>query len=169
MTVDVEDYFQVSAFTDIVPADSWPSFESRVCRNTDRLIEIFRKADVHGTFFVLGWVAERFPDLVRRIRDAGHELASHVFGNGGHGHPGGMHAGGMQPQHDAGAGLLSADLLGEIDGTGGHHAAPGAAPRHGADPTLSLPADDASLFSPPSAPLTGLPGAAGGFRSHSMW
>ena len=82
MTVDVEDYFHVAAFADIVSADQWPSFESRVCQNTDRLLNILGEADVHATFFVLGWVAERFPDLVKRIHQAGHELASHSYDHG---------------------------------------------------------------------------------------
>lgn len=82
LTVDVEDYFQVSAFMDIVSQDEWPSFESRVCRNTDRLLDIFADANVHATFFVLGWIAERFPDLVSRIHRAGHELASHSYDHG---------------------------------------------------------------------------------------
>lgn len=79
MTVDVEDYFQVSAFERTVSRSSWASRESRVCRNTDRLLEIFDEAGVRATFFVLGWVAERFPNLVRRITAGGHELASHGF------------------------------------------------------------------------------------------
>lgn len=82
MTVDVEDYFHVSAFADVVSPGAWDSFESRVCRNTDRLLDIFARADVRATFFVLGWAAERYPDLVRRIRDAGHELASHSYDHG---------------------------------------------------------------------------------------
>ena len=82
MTIDVEDYFHVAAFTDIVSFDQWPSFESRVCRNTDRLLELLGEADVRATFFVLGWVAERFPDLVKRIHQAGHELASHSYDHG---------------------------------------------------------------------------------------
>src|SRR5262245_31884313 len=81
MTIDVEDYFQVSAFDDHVPRSSWSNFESRVCRNTERLLEIFDAAHTHATFFVLGWVAERFPHLVERIRSAGHELASHGYGH----------------------------------------------------------------------------------------
>ena len=81
LTVDVEDYFQVSAFDRQVSRAQWESLESRVCRNTDRLLEIFADADVRATFFVLGWVAEQFPDLVRRIAMGGHEVASH-----GHGH-----------------------------------------------------------------------------------
>lgn len=79
MTVDVEDYFQVSAFEGIAPRHRWDSFESRVCANTDRLLAIFEEAGVKGTFFILGWVAERFPELVRRIAAQGHEIASHSY------------------------------------------------------------------------------------------
>jgi polysaccharide deacetylase family protein (PEP-CTERM system associated) len=79
MTVDVEDYFHVSAFENTVPRSSWDSMESRVVGNTERLLEIFQQSGLHATFFVLGWVAERYPALVRRIADAGHELASHGF------------------------------------------------------------------------------------------
>jgi len=81
MTIDVEDYFHVSAFEGSVQRSSWDSLESRVVRNTDRLLELFARANVHATFFVLGWVAERYPQLVRRIAEAGHELASHGFGH----------------------------------------------------------------------------------------
>jgi polysaccharide deacetylase family protein (PEP-CTERM system associated) len=77
MTVDVEDYFHVSAFSDVVPFANWALCESRVCDNTDRLLHLFERADVRATFFVLGWVAERYPDLVKRIHRAGHEIASH--------------------------------------------------------------------------------------------
>lgn len=79
MTVDVEDYFQVSAFDDVVARAQWGSFESRVCRNTERLLSLFEETNVRGTFFVLGWVAERYPSLVKRIAAAGHEVASHGF------------------------------------------------------------------------------------------
>jgi polysaccharide deacetylase family protein (PEP-CTERM system associated) len=82
MTVDVEDYFQVSAFAKTVSYDQWPSFESRVCGNTERLLEIFDAAGIRATFFVLGWVAERFPALVRSIHQAGHEVASHGYAHG---------------------------------------------------------------------------------------
>jgi polysaccharide deacetylase family protein (PEP-CTERM system associated) len=82
LTVDVEDYFQVSAFEAHVPQSQWGSYESRVCRNTERLLNLFEHAGVHATFFVLGWVAERFPQLVRQIHRAGHELASHSYGHG---------------------------------------------------------------------------------------
>ena len=79
MSVDVEDYFQVSSFDASVSRDSWNDRESRVCANTDRLIELFEQAGVRATFFVLGWVAERFPALIRRIAGAGHEIASHGY------------------------------------------------------------------------------------------
>jgi len=79
MTVDVEDYFQVSAFDNVVSRGSWDAFDSRVERNTNRLLESFDRAGVHATFFVLGWVAERFPSLVRLIAQTGHEVASHGY------------------------------------------------------------------------------------------
>jgi polysaccharide deacetylase family protein (PEP-CTERM system associated) len=79
MSVDVEDYYHVSAFDRVVPKDEWPQLESRVERNTERLLETFDRAHVKATFFVLGCVAERFPALVRRIADLGHEVASHGF------------------------------------------------------------------------------------------
>jgi polysaccharide deacetylase family protein (PEP-CTERM system associated) len=79
MTVDVEDYFQVSAFDGAVSRASWDRYESRVSKNTNELLEIFDRAGVRGTFFVLGWVAARFPSLVRQIADQGHEIASHGF------------------------------------------------------------------------------------------
>ena len=79
MTVDVEDYFQVSGFDAVVSRASWDSRESRVVRNTERLLDLFAESQVTATFFVLGWVAERFPALVRRIVDGGHEVASHGY------------------------------------------------------------------------------------------
>jgi polysaccharide deacetylase family protein (PEP-CTERM system associated) len=79
MTIDVEDYFHVSAFENSVPRSRWESLESRVVRNTDRLLELLGQAQVRATFFVLGWVAERHPALVKRIADAGHELGSHGY------------------------------------------------------------------------------------------
>lgn len=79
LTVDVEDYFHVSAFAADVKRHHWEALESRVCANTDRLLDIFSEAGVTGTFFVLGWVAERFPALVRRIQAGGHEIASHSY------------------------------------------------------------------------------------------
>jgi polysaccharide deacetylase family protein (PEP-CTERM system associated) len=79
MTIDVEDYFHVSVFDGVVPRRQWDTLESRVCANTERLLEMFAEHRVHGTFFVLGWVAERFPGLVRQIAAHGHEIASHGY------------------------------------------------------------------------------------------
>ncbi len=79
MTVDVEDYFHVSAFDGVLPRSQWDSIGSRVVANTERILDIFADMDVRATFFVLGWVAERHPGLVRRIAAAGHELASHGY------------------------------------------------------------------------------------------
>lgn len=79
MTVDVEDYFHAASFDRVVSRTSWASRDSRVVRNTEILLESFDRAGIHATFFVLGWVAERFPDLVRDIAAGGHEIASHGF------------------------------------------------------------------------------------------
>jgi polysaccharide deacetylase family protein (PEP-CTERM system associated) len=79
MTVDVEDYFQVSAFERTVTRTTWALRQSRVCENTERLLDLFAAFDIRATFFVLGWVAERFPTLVQRIVREGHEVASHGF------------------------------------------------------------------------------------------
>ena len=81
MTIDVEDYYHVSAFDRTVSRDEWPHLESRVCRNTERLLALFDESRISATFFVLGWVADRFPSLVRRIAACGHEIASHGFGH----------------------------------------------------------------------------------------
>ena len=79
MTIDVEDYFQVSAFEGLAPRHRWENFESRVEANTMRLLDIFDESRVKSTFFVLGWVADRFPGLVQEIARRGHELASHGY------------------------------------------------------------------------------------------
>jgi polysaccharide deacetylase family protein (PEP-CTERM system associated) len=79
LTVDVEDYFQVAAFAEEVDHKTWDSFPLRVERNTHRLLDLFARHGVQATFFVLGWVAERCPDLVRRIVECGHEVASHGY------------------------------------------------------------------------------------------
>src|SRR5687767_13511053 len=79
MSIDVEDYFHVSVFDGIVPRTRWAEMESRVCANTHRLLDIFDEFGVSSTFFVLGWVAERYPQLVRDIAARGHELASHGY------------------------------------------------------------------------------------------
>jgi len=79
LTIDVEDYFQVAAFADSVDPKAWDSFESRVEANTHRFLKIFDEASVSATFFVLGWVAERYPKLVTEIIANGHELACHGY------------------------------------------------------------------------------------------
>lgn len=79
MTVDVEDYFQVSAFEKIIDKSTWDSLHCRVEDNTNRILELFGQQNVQATFFMLGWVAERYPLLVKKIVDAGHELASHGY------------------------------------------------------------------------------------------
>jgi len=79
MTIDVEDYFHVSAFDGRLNRARWEDLESRVCANTDRLMAILDDAHVKATFFVLGWVAERYPALVTRIVRQGHEVASHGY------------------------------------------------------------------------------------------
>jgi polysaccharide deacetylase family protein (PEP-CTERM system associated) len=79
MTVDVEDYFQVSAFDAVVPRSRWDQHESRVSANTDRLLALFADHGLTATFFVLGWVADRCPGIVARIAGLGHEIASHGY------------------------------------------------------------------------------------------
>jgi len=79
MTVDVEDYFQVYAFFHCIPRESWDRYACRVEANVDRILAQFAAAGVSATFFTLGWIAERHKTMVRRIVDAGHELASHGY------------------------------------------------------------------------------------------
>jgi polysaccharide deacetylase family protein (PEP-CTERM system associated) len=79
LTIDVEDYFHVAALAPSIDRDSWDSRESRVLRNTQKLLAIFEQCDVRATFFVLGWVAERNPQLVKEIAAHGHEVACHGF------------------------------------------------------------------------------------------
>lgn len=81
MSVDVEDYFQVQAFAGIVPRTDWDGFTRRVEANVDRILAQFAAAGAIGTFFTLGWVAERHPAMIRRIVAAGHEIASHGYGH----------------------------------------------------------------------------------------
>lgn len=76
-TVDVEDYFQVNAFEGVVDRADWDRHPSRVERNVAILLDLLARHNAKGTFFTLGWIAERFPALVRRIQEAGHEVASH--------------------------------------------------------------------------------------------
>lgn len=77
LSVDVEDWFQVGAFENTIARDDWDGLEHRVEANTDRVLALFDDADVKATFFTLGWVAHRYPALIRRIAAAGHEVASH--------------------------------------------------------------------------------------------
>ena len=79
MSIDVEDYFQVSAFEHSVARDQWNTFECRVERNVNELLDLFDECGSKATFFTLGWVAERYPNLIRSIVDRKHELASHGY------------------------------------------------------------------------------------------
>lgn len=79
LTIDVEDYYQVSAFESQIRFEEWPSFESRVVGNTWRLLELLHFHKVKATFFVLGWIAERYPQVVLAIHQEGHEIASHGY------------------------------------------------------------------------------------------
>jgi polysaccharide deacetylase family protein (PEP-CTERM system associated) len=81
MSIDVEDYFQVSAFAPHIRREDWDSLPCRVERNIDVILELLDEADTLATFFTLGWIAERYPQVVRRIVDNGHELASHGYGH----------------------------------------------------------------------------------------
>jgi len=81
LTIDVEDYFQVSAFAPFIARAEWPSRECRVEKNVDRILAMLDAHGVRATFFTLGWIAERHPGMVRRIAAAGHEIASHGYGH----------------------------------------------------------------------------------------
>ena len=77
LSVDVEDWFQVGAFEGVIARDTWDRLPHRVERNSDAVLALFDQAEVKATFFTLGWVADRYPALIRRIADSGHEVASH--------------------------------------------------------------------------------------------
>jgi polysaccharide deacetylase family protein (PEP-CTERM system associated) len=81
LSVDVEDWFQVGAFENTIKRDDWEGLTRRVEINTDACLALFADSGVKATFFTLGWVAERHPALIRRIADAGHEIASHGYGH----------------------------------------------------------------------------------------
>lgn len=81
LTIDVEDYFQVSALAPYIPRDQWDARECRVERNVERILAMLAERDVKATFFTLGWIAERYPHVVRSIVAGGHELASHGYGH----------------------------------------------------------------------------------------
>ncbi len=97
LTVDVEDYFHVSSFADVVRPDDWDHYECRVERSTRQMLELAAKHSTRGTFFILGWVAERYPELVREIQSAGHEIGCHSH----------MH----QLVYELGASRFRADLI----------------------------------------------------------
>jgi len=79
MTCDLEDYFQVQNLEGVVSRDQWPTMPSRLALSTGRVLDLFAEAGIQATFFVLGWNAERHPDVVRRVAEAGHEVASHGY------------------------------------------------------------------------------------------
>ncbi|WP_227869783.1 XrtA system polysaccharide deacetylase [Undibacterium parvum] len=79
MTIDVEDYFQVSAFAPHISKELWPTLPCRVEKNVDRILSLLDQSGVKATFFTLGWIAERYPEMVKRIVSEGHELASHGY------------------------------------------------------------------------------------------
>lgn len=81
LTIDVEDYFQVSAFAPHIARSEWNTRECRVERNIDRILEMLAVHNTKATFFTLGWIAERYPQLIRKIVKEGHELASHGYGH----------------------------------------------------------------------------------------
>ena len=78
-TIDLEEYFQVSKFESVLPRERWDELPSRVRSNTLRILELLEEHDCRATFFTVGWVAERYPDLIREIARAGHELACHSY------------------------------------------------------------------------------------------
>ncbi len=79
LSIDVEDYFQVSAAEGIVNYKDWDKYESRVVRNTQKVLTILKESNTKATFFVLGWIAERFPELIKEIYSQGHEIGSHGY------------------------------------------------------------------------------------------
>jgi polysaccharide deacetylase family protein (PEP-CTERM system associated) len=79
LTIDVEDYFQVSAFEGCVARGQWNRLPSRIEHNVERIVQLFGTYEIKATFFTLGWIAEHFPQVVRQIADAGHEIASHGY------------------------------------------------------------------------------------------
>ena len=79
MSVDVEDYFHAHALAPHFPRADWDRIPTRVGNSIDRTLDLFARHDIHATFFILGWVADRFPEHIRRIAAAGHEIASHGF------------------------------------------------------------------------------------------
>lgn len=81
LTIDVEDYFQVENFKEVIKFSDWDRYEIRVEQNTKKILDILEKAGIKATFFVLGWIAARCPELVKKIHQDGHEVASHGYGH----------------------------------------------------------------------------------------
>lgn len=79
ISVDIEDWFQVGAFETVIDRNDWNDLELRVERNSDAVLELFARTNIKATFFILGWVAERVPQLLQRIVEQGHEIASHGY------------------------------------------------------------------------------------------
>lgn len=79
LSIDVEEHFQVHAFETVVDRSTWDDYPSRVVANTRRILRLLADYDVHATFFVLGWIADRYPDLVKEIATSGHEIATHGY------------------------------------------------------------------------------------------
>lgn len=79
LTIDVEDYFQVSAFAPHIARADWPRLECRIEANIERILLLLERRRIHATFFTLGWIAERYPAMLRRVAQAGHEVASHGY------------------------------------------------------------------------------------------
>jgi polysaccharide deacetylase family protein (PEP-CTERM system associated) len=79
LTIDVEEHFQVHAFETVVDRSTWDHYPSRVVANTQRILRLLAEYNVHATFFVLGWVADRYPDVVKEIAMSGHEIATHGY------------------------------------------------------------------------------------------
>ena len=106
--MDVEDYFQVSAFENHIARDKWNSLPCRVDGNTNRILDLFAKQGVSATFFILGWVAERYPKLVKRIQSEGHEVASHGYSH--------MRVTQLQPDDFRNEVIRTKELLEDISG-----------------------------------------------------
>lgn len=79
LTIDVEDYFQVQAFETVISRSDWKQYPARVVQNTHRILDILADSNAHATFFILGWVANSYPDLARDIVSGGHEIATHGY------------------------------------------------------------------------------------------
>ena len=79
ITIDVEDYYHVAAFKDVIRPAEWPDWPSRVEANTDKILQLLDSRNTKGTFFILGWVADKYPNIVKSISAQGHEIASHGY------------------------------------------------------------------------------------------